>query len=142
MREIYGSHLKLMDLFRLYVGAPPASPCWLNLQRRRIRLQISKSWVLLQKVEKKQHLQGEGTEAEMCVIKDNAIFLHIVCYCLNTVMSITSQTSSSHSVFIFSGTGDQDNLLARTVQNDVFLFVCHLQQWLQFDFVRDIVTFS
>lgn len=52
MREIYGSHLKLMDLFRLYVGAPSASACRLNQLRRRIRLQISRSWVLLQKIEK------------------------------------------------------------------------------------------
>lgn len=56
MREIYGSHLKLMDLFRLYVGAPSALACWLNPLRRRIRLQISQSWVLLQKIEKKNNI--------------------------------------------------------------------------------------
>lgn len=56
MREIYGSHLKLMDLFRLYVAATSASACWLNQLRQRIRLQISESWVLLQKIEKKNNI--------------------------------------------------------------------------------------
>lgn len=79
MREIYGSHLKLMDLFRLYVGAPSASACWLYLLRRRIRLQISETWILLLKNRKKTFAMcGKRAEAGICVIKDNAIMLYIV----------------------------------------------------------------
>lgn len=57
MREMYGSHLKLMDLFRPYVGAPSASAV-LTISTQSVDQAANKrEWVFIdEKLKKKQHI--------------------------------------------------------------------------------------
>lgn len=74
MREIYSSHLKLMDLFRLYVRAPSASAISTEDQAANKRYS---GFIAEKKKTKTFATCGKGTEAGICVIKDNAITLYI-----------------------------------------------------------------
>lgn len=127
MREIYGSHLKLMDLFRLYVGAPSALACWLNLPRRRMRLQISQSWVLLQKIEKHNICNvWRGCRSRGVCNKRQC---NIATHCPSTILSehcdVNNFTTELESQLFygFSRTGDGDKLFLKKVKT-MFFCLC------------------
>lgn len=117
MREIYGSHLKLMDLFRLYVGAPSASACWLNQLRRRIRLQISQTWVLLQRIEKNNICnvwRGDRSRG-VCNKRECNIARHCPSLILSERCGVNNFTTESQLFHISSRTRDQGILVVKTV---------------------------